>query len=326
MFFLIPSNENGVIIDPYAAANIQSVIANGSIQDIFIYSHGWWSSALDAMICYNRFGAGLNGAMSGSPGTLAIGIHWPSMLSENQRDWLNLAEGISFFTMEQRAEHVGRHGVYDLLRLILQQRHAAAQPPDILRIHLLGHSFGCKVICAALAELIDKSPPELCRSANFNLVLLQSAFEDDALAPGQRYGSLASLQNLRMLITKSSQDTALCVHFKRAHALEFFDHEDRTALGATGPNSSTINVFGSATQLALCSPGCTSGVSNTTRLIIADLSEIHRLRAANGSYTPTEFAGQHSDIYFEEIYRLIATFVCTPVHESRQQYLSAPAS
>jgi hypothetical protein len=114
---------------------------------------------------------------------------------------------------------------------------------------------------------------------------------------------------LRILLTKSSQDTALCVHFKRAHSLEFFDREDRTALGAMGPNASTIHSFGGATQMIVGNPGCTSGASNTERLLIADLSEIHRHRAAEGLYKPEAFAGQHSDIYFDEMYSLIAAFL-----------------
>lgn len=307
MFFLIPTNENGIVIDPYAATNLRLAAKAETIEDVFIYSHGWWTSALDAMISYNRFGAGLISTIEqpGGKSSLAIGIHWPSTLSENARDWINLAEGASFYTMEKRADEVGAGAGAALLRMVL------AQSPRPTRIHLIGHSFGCKVICAAIQHLIENSPAEIYAGIDFNLVLLQPAFEDNSLSATHRYARLATEPRLRILITKSAQDTALCIHFPRAHALEFFDREDRTALGATGPSQSTVQAFGGAQMVNEESPGCTSGAMQSCqgRLIVADLSVIHRQRAAAGLYLPNEFSGQHSDIYFDQIYRLIASFL-----------------
>lgn len=305
MYLFIPSNENGVIVDPNVAANFSALARADSLREIFIFSHGWWTSAIDAMISYNQFLAGMASVIRFAPGTLAVGIHWPSMISENSCDWLNLAESASFFTMEQRAEQVGRHGVCNLLRVLCQIMQGASGA----RIHLIGHSFGCKVICAALDELLKQNALEL--PADFDLTLLQAAIEDDALGPGGRYEKLATLSSLRMLVTKSSEDVALRVHFKRAHAAEFFDKEDRTALGTEGPSATTISAWGGTGEFVLPSSEVGANTSSAHRLCVADLSEMHRMRSAAGLYKPRPFAGQHSDIYFAEIYRMIGRFVGT---------------
>src|SRR5436305_15018960 len=72
---------------------------------------------------------------------LSIGLHWPSMLSENQLDLRNYLQALSFYSMEKRADAVGENAGYALLQFVLAARAAAAP----LRLHLLGHSFGCKV-------------------------------------------------------------------------------------------------------------------------------------------------------------------------------------
>ncbi|HWB53802.1 MAG TPA: alpha/beta hydrolase [Tepidisphaeraceae bacterium] len=310
MFLGIPYSEDGVVLDPYLDANLSGALNGESVTDIFIYSHGWWTSTAEAMVCYNRFAVGLAAAMAVDgplPNGLALAIHWPSMLSENEHDWLNCFEAASFFTMEKRADHVGQRGVAPMLGEILERtRNTEA------RFHLIGHSFGCKVLCAALEEIVTTCDPAMHAGIDFNLMLLQAAFEDDALATGGRYGRIASqLPGLRVLITKSSQDTALSEQFPRAHRLELLDHEDRSALGAVGPTPQTISAFGGAVQFTLAGPGCASGAPDfvKSRLWVADLSAIHRERAANGAFRPAELAGQHSDIYFAEIYGLLALFL-----------------
>lgn len=326
MFLFIPTNENGVILDPQIRGNISDALV-GLPLDIFIYSHGWWTSATDAMVSYNHFGAGMARTIfafaAGKPPTAAaIGLHWPSMLSENRNDWVNCLQSLSFFTMERRADHVGQHAVCTLLRLILEQFRSAHRDAggsvgaegSALRIHLLGHSFGCKVLCAGLEALVQSCPAELYASTRFNLVLLQAAFEDDALAGNGRYSQIApAMPELRVLVTKSSQDKALGLFFRDARGLDIFDHADRTALGATGPNRATIAAFGGDTAIDLdqiSNEKCFERAgSESARLVVVDLSTIHRQRAERKLYQPDEFSGQHSDIYFIELYRVIAEFL-----------------
>ncbi len=77
-----------------------------------------------------------------------------------------------------------------LLRLGLEARRDAGlgQP----RIQLVGHSFGCKVVCSALEQLAETlGPSGLLADLEVNVVLLQGAFDYDALEPGKSYGQFA---------------------------------------------------------------------------------------------------------------------------------------
>jgi pimeloyl-ACP methyl ester carboxylesterase len=74
----------------------------------------------------------------------------------------------SFWQMKKRAGTVGANGV----RRVLMELQTAAPKAEF---HLVGHSFGCKVLLSALAGE-DKQPP-----VN-SLVLLQAAISTDAFA------------------------------------------------------------------------------------------------------------------------------------------------
>src|SRR5262249_16792676 len=153
---------------------------------------------------FSKYFRGLNRDLASLP-TLSIGVHWPSTLSEDHFALQNYFQALSFYTMAKRADTVGENAVYTILRLILGARPAGASP---LRIHLLGHSFGCKVVCKALQRLAGEGTP--AGGAVFDVVLLQAAFDHDELEPGKDYGNvLASIPGLRLLITRSDRDRAL---------------------------------------------------------------------------------------------------------------------
>jgi hypothetical protein len=44
------------------------------------------------------------------------------MMSEDQQSVANFLEATSFFTMQQRADSVGRHAGYSLLRLMVERQ------------------------------------------------------------------------------------------------------------------------------------------------------------------------------------------------------------
>src|SRR4051794_40510975 len=221
-FLTIPINENGIILDQRFKDELQTAAADPfAFTDVFLYSHGWWNTASSASAEYNIFSLGfakaLQGLVCSSPAQwpkigaafqpLALAIHWPSMLSEDQDSVVNFIEATSFFTMQQRADSVGRHAGYSLLRLMIE-RQKDGRP---YRFNFIGHSFGCRVLCSALQALAEDA--ELCSRMDgneFNVALLQPAADTDALAPGQLYGKVQQcIPNLRMLITTSANDTAL---------------------------------------------------------------------------------------------------------------------
>jgi hypothetical protein len=82
----------------------------------------------------------------------------------------NLLNYATFFSMKQRAGTVGQRGVNGMLREI------ADEHPD-LRVHLVGHSFGARLVTAATAGA-DGGSAFSPRS----LVLLQAAFSHNGFA------------------------------------------------------------------------------------------------------------------------------------------------
>lgn len=113
------------------------------------------------------------------------------------------------FQMKDRAGVVGAHGVCDLLHGLLSANAS-------LRLHLIGHSFGCKVVLSALCYR------DLPRPAH-SLLLLQPAisclcFARDATDTGQPGGYHAALQRVELpiLSTFSSQDAPLHDFFQLA--------------------------------------------------------------------------------------------------------------
>src|SRR5207244_13109764 len=145
------TNENGLSLDSDIGRDVGTAMERLGFTNIFLYSHGWWTDAIRAMQGYNRFTIEFSAqfrsrSVLANLQTLNIGIHWPSTLTEDQFSLLNYAEALSFFTMEKRADTVGENCGYALMRLVLDAVPAGAGP---LRIRLVGHSFGCKVVCKA---------------------------------------------------------------------------------------------------------------------------------------------------------------------------------
>jgi hypothetical protein len=79
----------------------------------------------------------------------------------------------TYYQMKERAGTVGRSGVNDVLRTVKQSH------PDV-RIHLIGHSFGGRLVTAAAAGPDDKPPVSIS-----TMTLLQAAYSHNGMA--QKY-------------------------------------------------------------------------------------------------------------------------------------------
>src|SRR5689334_19889551 len=102
-FLTFVTNANGVVEDPAVRDEINVLMSpTFAFDEIFLYSHGWWTDATAALNTYNRFSVGFANLLHQAgnvPSVLSVGIHWPSMLSEDG-GLANLLEAASFFTME----------------------------------------------------------------------------------------------------------------------------------------------------------------------------------------------------------------------------------
>jgi pimeloyl-ACP methyl ester carboxylesterase len=133
-----------------------------------------------------------------------------------------IANFTTYYQMKQRAGLVGRSGVNRLLRDI---RKAA---PDV-RLHLVGHSFGGRVVTAA-ADALDPGTPAVTVS------LLQAAYSHNGLAQrfdGEKDGFFRKLLSQRrasgpILITHTKKDKAVGVAYPLASRIA---RENAAALG-----------------------------------------------------------------------------------------------
>jgi hypothetical protein len=320
-YVTIPISANGVI-DP--DAEIDDIIAKAmsatfGTEDVYIYSHGWWTSADAALNEYNIattdfiYSLRANPARFGRPPLVPflIGIHWPSMLDDDPTSLLDKVEVLSFYMMEKRADDVGEEGLYAILRLLM-----GAVSPTNIRFNLFGHSFGCKVICAALEKLAENGfnlPPNV----SLNVILLQAAFSTNSLDSAMPYAEVIPTfgPRLRMLISHSDKDDAVGKAFPLAHDLNFFarlnpNTTSSTGLGATGPSAATMAAFPSKQQLAVAWGSKFAGIvlapAPGSTLVVADLTPIH---SDPRNHFDGGASGHHSDIFLPEIYDLMSWFL-----------------
>jgi hypothetical protein len=317
----IPSNQNGILLDPSLNSTVATAIAADpfGFEDVFVYSHGWSTDADQAIINYDVFSIGLmrrllqTQAVAPLPRppkpALEIGIHWPSEITEDPNSPLTDLQLFTFYTMEHRADAVGKNLVYSILRMALQARGVEG-----LRFVLLGHSFGCKVVCAALQDVytdIQNDTIALNAQTQWKIVLMEPATDWDNLEEDDIYGNIGKFENLRVLTTSSKLDQALTEWYPAASRIANLFHgaDPVPALGAVGPSVPTIAYFGGATQASVpLGFAVTDALNIQGKLVVADLTPAHEARVSQGLYNGG-LSGSHSDIYFDEIYNLVAGFV-----------------
>ena len=214
----------------------------------------------------------------------AVG-NWPAPRPEEQDCIGPFSQTTSFTTLQQRADSVGRHAGYSLLRLMIE-RQKDAQPH---RFNLIGHGFGCRVLCSALQALAEDDGLLARLAGNeFNVALLQPVIDSDALVPGQPYGKVQqSIPKLRMLITTSAHDLAL---------------GKWDAMGAKGPTGSLVAPIDQRFDVT-----GTEVPTFTQRLGVANLTPLH-LSTSNDRDATDGCSGRHSDINRPQIYDLLARF------------------
>ncbi len=313
-YFTIPTNTNGIVTDLNAAGNFKSALNPPfTVSDVFIYSHGWWTSADSALAGYNRFTIEFSTLttpiLKANPTVLTkppidplgVAIHWPSMIDDDSQAVVDNFEAFSFYTMGQRANIVGANAVYALLRLVIQES------PATPKIHFIGHSFGCRVVCSAIQEIL-KDAETIPQGQNLYIraVLLEAAFDQNDLEKNALYGGLSQMPNLKVLATYSSLDTSLNKAYPLSQEINIFKGSggSNNALGGVGPTDQTAKDFGGMIKL-IVGPGFSFAQSAAaqSRLVAADLSPLHE---ANPNYGQTD---HHSDIFHPEIYHLICGFL-----------------
>jgi len=225
-FLLIPLNDQGTFEDRIIAPVLQEATASpAKFTDLFLFSHGWWTNASRSMVDYDQFLAGFTRCLLVDPyaqplaapvlgNYFATGLHWPSVLTEDSASVLNYAEALSFFTMRARADSVGANGAYAALNVALRSG-------TVGTIHLIGHSFGCRVVCSAVQKLLTKDPA-CFDNVDVRVCLIEPALDQEDLETGDpvhRYARVLQHPNVRTLITRSNLDVALCLGYPLANVI-----------------------------------------------------------------------------------------------------------
>src|SRR5262249_23588381 len=145
------------------------------------------------------------------------------------------------------------------------------------RFNLIGHSFGCRVLCSALQALAED--PDMVKGMadnEFNVALIQAAADTDSLAPGQLYGKVQEcIPKLRMLVTTSASDTALGKWYPEAQRIAHLFSGSVQAMGSKGPTGDLRIPIDERLDVTNAIVPTFSG-----RLGVANLTPLHQSHAA----------------------------------------------
>ena len=155
------------------------------------------------------------GAALGSVGHAAGMTDVGQMLTGVKAAALNLLNFVTYYQMKDRAGVVGQQGLYQVLRKLRERR------PD-LKLHLMGHSFGSRLLSAAVNGPDDQPAVEVN-----SLTMLQAAFSHNGFAErfdGKRNGffrRVVAEQRVSgpILISYTPNDTAVGMAYPIASRL-----------------------------------------------------------------------------------------------------------
>lgn len=246
MNLTITTNAAGLITDEFLTDDLSSLMKPEiGIDTVYLFAHGWQTTMSEFAVDQNRFSAGIipaliarqiEAASASRNSPLTLGIHWPSTLTEDDDNPLKCFDALTFYSCEHRADVIGDNAGFAILAKIID----LAQRP--LKFILIGHSFGCKVVCQSLSKLAQYST--IPDGTTFTACLLQPAFESNDLGPEGDYWPVSML-SIRIVVTHSKLDLALNDLFPKASIVNILaSNHVRTALGGVGPDTETVGAWG----------------------------------------------------------------------------------
>jgi hypothetical protein len=167
---------------------------------------------------------------------------------------LSILQSLSFFKMKDRARQMGEVSLHPLLATLQDAAHKSGRD---VRFHLMGHSFGCIVMSAALAGPPGKVTAEPVHSAFLaqGAVSFWSYCSDIPHAKGQPGYFRSIVDGKRVsgaiVTTQSEHDTAVCKGYPKGVGLrgdvafapgEFPKYGALGAFGVRGPGLTPVDV------------------------------------------------------------------------------------
>jgi hypothetical protein len=215
--------------------------------------------------------------------------------------WKGAKDGLrvfSYYTMKARAGVIGREG----LAPVLVRLHATAGLSQV-RVHLVGHSFGGRLVAYALTGI-----PSPDASPVGSLVLVQAAFSHFAFstAQGNPFGKEGTLRAYvdrvhgPLVATWSEHDFAVGRWYPKASALARQDNNADPAVSRWGGlGADGFRAVQPLQPLDLLPPGAEYGLASGSFYAVDGSGVIN-------DWEQSAFSGAHSDIRRPEVAWLIA--------------------
>jgi hypothetical protein len=212
---------------------------------------------------------------------------------------------LSFWKMKDRARRFGESGAHDLL-LTLQ-----AATPDTTHFHLMGHSFGCIVVSAAVAGPVNGTP--LLRPVD-SLFLVQGALSLWSFSGSVSYADgkpgyfnrIVKNKLVRgpIVTTRSLKDTAVRGLYPKAASLA------KQTLLAPGdfPKYGGVGTFGAQGLDELAED---AKIQHTNYQYKFAKGRIYNLDAVDVIKNGGGFSGAHSDIAHPEVAHIMWQMILT---------------
>ena len=134
------------------------------VTDLIFFLHGWNKNPSSAEADYQDFLCRLHGYIRTLPsidqekrqgGLVVVGVFWPSTITNRPREPF-LLKPVSYFRMRNRADTIARTGLAVLLEDVIHQFvESPSFPNNQRRLHLVGHSFGGRMLVQSLQDLHD---------------------------------------------------------------------------------------------------------------------------------------------------------------------------
>jgi hypothetical protein len=146
-----------------------------SVTDIFVFVHGWRTSAASAQSSFARLFGAINSrrdrwaAIPGAEGPFApwfVGVQWPSSSAPTPGGYRRIRDRAHHLSAEGHASYV----ISQLLGYLDAHRRAPTRGPERLRsatgqyLHCIGHSFGGRFLGEAIQRAADPGPETLAWS------------------------------------------------------------------------------------------------------------------------------------------------------------------
>ena len=210
-------------------------------------------------------------------------------------NWLGFANAFTFWAMKDRAGVVGSHGVFDVVRALQPLRARG------IRVHLIGHSFGTKVVAGAITGHGKRGQANKVDSA----ILLQGAISHFVFSTANEIAALGTQTSRPGLYA----DVVGQQLVEKTLVATFSDHDDKNRFlypAAVAANddfleADRVSKYGSLGADGIHGPTVTRVQLSGNGGPVLGTDASVRLFSVNGSAV----IKGHSDIANDQIYQLI---------------------